>query len=150
MKKPMLFWIASALPTSSGGQARAESAENCGESATTTTPQTQHRGEQHARRRALRQGKDEAHRARHRERRGGNARAAHTRGSAVRRGCSRARPRRSTANDHADTTSGAACPPAREHGREQERHERPERVELPHVAEIAERGGAKSGNAGTT
>jgi hypothetical protein len=36
--KPMLFWIARLLPTSSGGQARAESAENCGESATTATP----------------------------------------------------------------------------------------------------------------
>jgi len=35
MAKPMAFWKAKALPTISGGQARAESAEKCGESATT-------------------------------------------------------------------------------------------------------------------
>jgi serine/threonine protein kinase len=39
MRKPMLFWNASALPTISGGHARAERDENCGESATTATPQ---------------------------------------------------------------------------------------------------------------
>ena len=39
MKKPTLFWIASALPTRCGGQARADADENCGESATTSTPQ---------------------------------------------------------------------------------------------------------------
>jgi len=41
---PALFWIASALPTSSGGHARADSAENCGESATTVTPHTTSNG----------------------------------------------------------------------------------------------------------
>jgi hypothetical protein len=40
MPKPMLFCSASALPTSRGGQAAADSAENCGESATTATPHT--------------------------------------------------------------------------------------------------------------
>ncbi len=39
IRKPMLFWMASALPTIFGGQARADSAENCGESETTVTPQ---------------------------------------------------------------------------------------------------------------
>jgi len=38
--KPMLFIIASAAPTSRLSQAAAASAENCGESATTQTPQT--------------------------------------------------------------------------------------------------------------
>jgi hypothetical protein len=38
--KPMAFWKASALPTISGGQARADSAEKCGESATTLAPHT--------------------------------------------------------------------------------------------------------------
>ena len=39
-RKPRLFWIVSAPPTSSGGQALTDKAENCGESATTATPQT--------------------------------------------------------------------------------------------------------------
>ena len=37
---PKEFWIASAEPTSSRGHAAADSAENCGESATTEIPQT--------------------------------------------------------------------------------------------------------------
>ena len=40
MAKPIEFWKASALPTISGGQARAERAEKCGESATTEAPQS--------------------------------------------------------------------------------------------------------------
>ena len=32
MANPMAFWKASALPTISGGQARADKAEKCGES----------------------------------------------------------------------------------------------------------------------
>lgn len=40
MANPMLFWIARALPTRVGGQARADNAENWGESATTATPHT--------------------------------------------------------------------------------------------------------------
>ena len=39
MKKPMLFWIASALPISSLGQAWADIAENCGESDIAAAPQ---------------------------------------------------------------------------------------------------------------
>lgn len=39
MLKPMAFCKASALPTISGGQAVADKAENCGESATTVAPQ---------------------------------------------------------------------------------------------------------------
>ena len=39
MAKPIEFWKASALPTISGAQARAESAEKWGESATTLAPQ---------------------------------------------------------------------------------------------------------------
>ena len=38
--KPIAFWKASALPTLSCGQAWAESAEKCGESATTLAPHT--------------------------------------------------------------------------------------------------------------
>jgi hypothetical protein len=39
MAKPMAFWKARALPTISGGQARADRAEKWGESATTLAPQ---------------------------------------------------------------------------------------------------------------
>ena len=38
MAKPSEFWMASALPTICGGQALADIAENCGESATTLIP----------------------------------------------------------------------------------------------------------------
>ncbi len=38
--KPIAFWKASALPTLSGAQARADRAEKCGESATTLAPHT--------------------------------------------------------------------------------------------------------------
>src|SRR5229473_3965911 len=40
MPKPIEIWMANAAPTRLGGHARAERAENCGESATTAAPQT--------------------------------------------------------------------------------------------------------------
>src|SRR5260370_37615547 len=40
MPKPIEIWMANAAPTRFGGHARAERAENCGESATTAAPQT--------------------------------------------------------------------------------------------------------------
>ena len=45
--KPRAFCSASALPMVCGWQAAADSAENCGESATTTTPQASNRASAH-------------------------------------------------------------------------------------------------------
>ena len=45
MRKPMPFCATSALPSSCGGANCDDSAENCGESATTQKPQKKQRGD---------------------------------------------------------------------------------------------------------
>ena len=138
MAKPMQLAMVSAEPTSSRGALCAFSAENCGESPTTTTPQNSRKA------RNTGVGAWNSERRQHAAHAGGRELRERDRARCPRAATTRpppAQPRQPaaiTANAHSGTFS-VADRRLRDVRGEDERHERPERVQLPHVAEVAER-----------
>ena len=135
MPKPMLLTSVSTLPTACGGALAAVSAENCGESPATVMPHSSsHSGEDHIR--CVQQPRrQQAAQAAQAQLPGGHARAADA-----------PRPQAAAdAADGADGEHGEGGPRQRRAGQargQDRRHQHPQRVQLPHVAEVAEGRGA--------
>ena len=138
--KPSEFWIASALPTICGGQALADIAENCGESATTDIPTAASAPAARAADSGKRE--DEAAGGRNGERDGGDAGAA----DACREVAAEHAAERADADDgegqrrdgDAERPAGRSSPPASASASTSRR--------APLVAEVAERRGTVFGD----
>ena len=135
MPKPMLLTSVSTLPTACGGAFCAVSAENCGESPATVMPHSSSHSANSASPALQQPRRQHAAQAAERQLPGRDARAADA-------------PRPPAAGDAAegaDAQHREGRPRQRRAGQargQDRRHQHPHRVQLPHVAEVAEHRGA--------